>query len=294
MRSLIQMLSGWEEFNFLVTNRIPRRWATHIIGIYSTIESPWLTKLTIFVWKLFARDLDLGEAKKTQFNSLRDCFTRELKDGARNIDSTASVAISPCDAIVGEFGEVQDQQLFQAKGFPYRLDELITDKDLQEKYRRGKYITLRLKSSMYHRFHSPIDGMIQKLTYISGDCWNVNPVALKRVQKLFCKNERAFFELKHPEDDSKSLLLVPVAAVLVASMKFHCLPEILHLNYRGPNRMACNSSYKKGEELGYFLNGSTIIVFASEQYRFSDGVVTGSRILMGQKLLQLDGSGSCV
>jgi phosphatidylserine decarboxylase len=287
MRSLVRRLSHWEQLNFIATNYIPRRLLTELVGYVSKIESPWLTRMSIFVWKLFAPDLELNEAKQTRFKSLQDCFIRELKDGLRPVDQGQSIAVSPCDAIVGKFGEIRDNQIFQAKGFTYRLDELITDSALQSKYQNGIYISLRLKSSMYHRFHSPIDGSVNRVNYISGDCWNVNPATLKRVEKLFCRNERAFFELQHPENESESLLLVPVAAILVASMKFHCLPEILHLNYKGPNQITCDAKYQKGDELGYFLNGSTIILFATERYDFCDTVVEGSRISMGQRLLKL-------
>lgn len=284
MVSIVRSMSQQEQLNFLLTNRVPRRYLTRLMGRYSKIESKVLTRFSIFVWKIFADDLDLSEAKKQQFTSLHDCFIRELKPGSRPVDKTQNTATSPCDAIVGACGKINGTTVYQAKGFPYELRDLIPDKLLQEKYRDGVYVTLRLKSSMYHRFHAPVDCKVNHIDYISGDTWNVNPVALKRIEKLYCKNERAVVDLETGSSD-KSILMVPVAAILVASMKFHCLGQNLDLQYKGPNRLTCNAEYKKGEEMGYFQHGSTIILFATANYRLHEEVSENHRIFMGQPLL---------
>ncbi len=97
-------------------------------------------------------------------------------------------------------------EVLQAKGFPYTLPDLLGDDALAERYRDGTFITLRLRSNMYHRFHSPADAQLKQVVYISGDTWNVNPIALRRIEKLFCKNERAIVELDLGE--GRSLLHV--------------------------------------------------------------------------------------
>lgn len=278
-------LSPSERLNFLITNRIPRRWATLFVGWFSRIESPKLTKITIKVWSWFADDLKLQDAKKSSFSSLGDCFTRELKPGLRPIDTKEDIVTSPCDAIVGACGSIEESTLYQAKGFPYQLTELIPDFLLANKYRNGKFITLRLKSSMYHRFHAPIDCSVKQVDYISGDTWNVNPIALKTVEKLFCKNERAVIELK-TKNPQQSITLVPVAAVLVTSMKFNFIEETLNLKYKGPNRLLCSAKFNKGDEMGYFEHGSTIIVFTTGNYELCDGIASGVEIKMGQALLK--------
>ena len=102
-----------------------------------------------------------------------------------------AVLVSPCDAIVGASGTVDDGQVLQIKGFPYALADLLCDADAGGTFRDGCYVTLRLTSSMYHRFHAPYDCRVESVTHISGDTWNVNPIALRRVERLFCKNERA-------------------------------------------------------------------------------------------------------
>ncbi len=283
MATALRHLSQQEQLNFLLTNRIPRRALTQFVGWYSRIENPWLTKVSMAAWQLLADDLNLDEAEKREFTSLHDCFTRRLKAGARTVDMRANVLASPCDAVVGECGAIAGTTVFQAKGFPYEIGELIPDPALQEKYRDGCYATLRLKSSMYHRFHAPVDCTVEEVRYISGDTWNVNPIALKRIEKLYCRNERAVLPLGET-DTAGSVCLVPVAAILVASMKFHCLPEQLDLR-KGPNRIHCYARYLKGDEMGYFQHGSTIIVFATSNYVLAEGIAQGRTIRMGQALM---------
>ena len=130
--------------------------------------------------------------------------------------------MSPCDAIVGACGAIEDTELFQAKGFPYTLQDLLCDPELVETHRNGRYVTLRLTASMYHRFHAPHDGRLDRAIYVSGDTWNVNPIALKRVERLFCKNERAVLPLTLSRT-ARAVTLVAVAAILVAGIRLRCV-----------------------------------------------------------------------
>ncbi len=275
-----------EDLNFLLTNRIPRIALTRWMGWFSRIRSPWLARLSIAVWRLFT-DLDLSEARKTRFDSLHDCFTRELKPGARPFDTDPNVLCSPCDAIVGACGHAQGQTVWQAKGFPYTLQDLMGTRELAQAHANGVFVTLRLTSSMYHRFHAPHDIAVDRVTYISGDTWNVNPIALKRVERLFCKNERAVIEGRLADDTR--VTLVPVAAVLVASIRLHWLNVLLHLRYRGPNVIPCHATLHKGEEMGWFEHGSTIIVFVPHGWRLHEQIATGQRLRAGQPLLVRNG-----
>ena len=274
-----------EDLNFLLTNRIPRHLATRIVGRFSRVESGVLTRATIAVWRLFARDLELSEAKDQRFRSLRDCFTRELRPGLRPVDPSPELLTSPCDAIVGAHGAVRGAEAFQAKGYPYALDELLGDASLVERYRDGTFVTLRLKSSFYHRFHAPCDGALERVIYISGDTWNVNPTALARVERLYCRNERAVLDLVLPER-GQAVALVAIAAILVASIRIHALGATLDLRYRGPNRIPCDAKFSKGDELGWFENGSTIVVLASRGFEPYDGIVEGAIVRVGQPLLR--------
>ena len=285
VRTQILRIFEQENINFLLTNRIPRRLATHFIGWCSKIEQPVVRDLSIATWRLFS-GLDLSEAKNAEFRSLHDCFIRELKDGARPIDTTADVLVSPCDAIIGACGTIAGTELYQAKGFPYTLQDLLCDPDLVSAHRNGRYVTLRLTSSMYHRFHAPHDARIDRVTYVSGDTWNVNPIALKRIERLFCKNERAVLRLTL-RASGKTVTLVAVAAILVASIRLHCLEDLLDSRYCGRSVIPCDSPVRKGEELGWFQHGSTIIVFAPDDFELCENVREGATIRMGQPLMRL-------
>jgi phosphatidylserine decarboxylase len=282
-RGWLARLGAQEDLNFLLTNRIPRIAATRWMGRIARIESPLFTRLAIRIWQLFTH-LDLSEAKQQRFTSIKDCFTRELKDGARVFDARPEVIASPSDAIVGATGVVQQGQVYQAKGFPYSTEELFGPTQDASAFEGGRFVTLRLTSAMYHRFHAPADGTVEHVTYLSGDTWNVNPVALKRVERLFCRNERAVVRMTlasgHP------IALVAVAAVLVASIRLHFLDVLLHLDRKGPNEMPCSSSHVKGQEMGWFEHGSTIIVFVPPGFELAEGISTGMQIRAGQALLQ--------
>ena len=286
VRSALLAIWRQEDINFLLTNRVPRRLLTQFMGWFSKIEQPLVRDLSIGIWRACA-DLELHEARKERFTSLHDCFTRELKADARPIDRDASVLVSPCDAIVGACGRVDGTTLIQAKGFPYTLQDLLgDDAELIELYRDACYVTLRLTASMYHRFHAPHDCVVERVTYFSGDTWNVNPIALRRIEKLFCKNERAALRTRLAATGDV-ITLVPVAAILVASIRLRFLDVLLHLSYDGPNVINCHARFQKGDEIGGFQHGSTLICFAPRRFSLCESVREGSIIRMGQPLLRL-------
>jgi phosphatidylserine decarboxylase len=285
LRSLFDLVFGQENLNFLLTNRIPRRLATRFMGWFSRIEQPLVRAASLRLWRAFA-DLELHEAKKGRFTSLHDCFIRELRDGARPVDPDPALLTSPCDAIVGACGRVEDTRVWQAKGFPYSLEELLGPSGPAETYRDGCYVTLRITASMYHRFHAPHDCRVERITYFSGDTWNVNPIALVRIERLFCKNERAAVDVRLTES-GYPVTLVAVAAILVASIRLHALGPNLAVRDQGANAFSCTARYAKGAEMGWFEHGSTIIVFAPRGFRLCEGIETGKRVRMGEALLRL-------
>lgn len=283
-RSLFFRFLQQEDLNFLLTNRIPRYALTRFMAWFSKIEHPLVRNASIAVWRIFC-DVDLNDAKKSQFVSLHDCFVRELNAGARPIDPAPEVLVSPCDAIVGQLGDIRGTELFQAKGAPYALEDLLGDPILVDYYSNGHYVTLRITAGMYHRFHAPYDCTIEQVRYISGDVWNVNPVALRRVPRLFCKNERAIIQARLAASGDV-LTMVPVAAVLVASIRLHFADVLFHLKYSGPGTVSCDAKVAKGQELGWFQHGSTIILFVPRGYTVCNDVIIGGRIRVGQPLMR--------
>ncbi|MFN0040301.1 MAG: archaetidylserine decarboxylase [Burkholderiales bacterium] len=285
MRAAMLRILQQEDINFLVTNRIPRQLLTRFMGWFSKVEQPLVSRLSLALWRGFA-DLRLDESQKASFTSLHDCFIRELKPGVRPVEADPAVLTSPCDAIVGASGSLEGVRLLQAKGFPYTLVDLIADPGLAARYRDGTYATLRITSSMYHRFHAPYDCRVGHVSYISGDTWNVNPIALRRVERLFCRNERAVIRTTL-DRGGHEILLVPVAAVLVASIRLHFLDVLLHLRYKGPNRISCEARFAKGQEMGWFQHGSTIIVLAPKGFAMHEHAREGEVIRVGEPLMRL-------
>src|SRR5207344_2055105 len=142
------------------------------------------------------------------------------------INPDPDTLVSPCDAIVGACGAIAGTDLLQVKGSWYPLEELLRDRELAEFYRDGCYVTLRLTAAMYHRFHAPHDCRVEQVTHIWGDTWNVNPIALKRVRKLFCKNERALLRTRL-QATGHIVTLVPVAAILVAGIRLRFVDVVV-------------------------------------------------------------------
>ncbi len=276
-----ERLSLREAVNLALTNGVPRRALTRLMGRISRIRHPWVHRPAIALWRRFG-GLDLADARKTRFDSVHDCFVRELRDGARPIDPDPQVLTSPCDAIVGACGPLLGRDVIQAKAIAYPLDELLCDADLARRFADGCFATLRLTAAMYHRFHAPHDLTVEQVDHVPGDAFNVNPPAVARIRRLYCRNERAVIRARlrgggHP------LALVPVAAILVAGIRL----RFVDLPLRGAGSLRCAASLRKGEEMGWFEHGSTILVFAPSGFVLCDGVARGRRIRVGEPLMRL-------
>jgi phosphatidylserine decarboxylase len=285
LRAVIASIVEQESINFLLTNRVPRRLLTRFMGWFSRIEQPLVRDLSIGAWRLFC-DVDLKDAKKTEFASLHDCFVRELKDGARPVEMDPAVLVSPCDGVVGACGRVTDGELLQIKGRSYPLQELLGNPAWAAEHGGGRYVTLRLTAGMYHRFHAPADCAVEQVAYIPGDVWNVNPPALKRIDKLYCRNERALVRTRLAVG-GHVVTLVPVAAILVAGIRLRFLHLSFNLTHGPATVIPCDVRLRKGEEMGWFEHGSTIIVLAPADFVLCDGIHEGRVVRVGESLLRL-------
>ena len=283
VRTAIARLTEWEGLNFWVTNRVPRRALTRFMGWFSKMEQPMVRDLSIATWRLFC-DVDLSDSAKAKFRSLHDCFIRELRPGARPVDPDPAVLVSPCDGIVGACGTIEHGTLLQVKGFPYALEELLQSAEAAAEYRNGLYVTLRLTAGMYHHFHAPHEGRVTRVTYIPGDTWNVNPPALKRVDRLYCRNERAVLDFSLA-DGGRKVALVAVAAILVAGIRLRFAQLPAERGHGRPTSWNCDAHAEKGGELGWFEHGSTIIVLAPGGFELCETAVEGARVRMGQPLM---------
>jgi len=279
--SLHERRRAQAQLNFWVTNRIPRRWFTLAMGRLSKVRHPWIAKPCIALWQRFS-DLDLSEAREQQFASIHACFVRQLKPGLRPFDNNPDLLCSPCDAIVGAQGIIGQGELLQTKGMVYTVQELLQSQIDAQACEGYHYVTLRLTASMYHHFHAPHDLNVKQLRYIHGDVWNVNPPTLKRISSLFTKNERAVIELSLSQT-GQTAWVIPVAAVLVASMRFTFSDLHLHLRYRGPTQTEVRATLTKGQHMGWFEHGSTIICLIPPTWQWV-GPDTDQRIKAGQAI----------
>lgn len=285
LRTAIKRAVSQEDINFLLTNRIPRLALTRFMGWFSRIELPVVRHASIALWRLFC-DVDLTDASENRFHSLHAAFIRGLKPGARQVDPDPAVITSPCDAIVGALGRVHEGQAYQIKGFPYAIADLLGDTAAAEEFRDGWYVTLRLTAGMYHRFHAPYDLTVEEVRYLAGDTWNVNPIALKRIERLFCKNERAPITVKLDGGRGR-IVMVPVAAVLVASIRLPFIDPARNLRSLRRDRIASDARFRKGDEMGWFEHGSTIVLLVPRGMEPHRSLAEGQQIAMGAPLLQI-------
>src|SRR5262249_28656935 len=156
--------------------------------------------------------------------------------------------------------------LYQIKGSTYTLRELLGVSDSRV-HANGSYVTLRLTSGMYHRFHAPHDCCVERVTHIPGDMWNVNPIALKRIDRLFCRNERAVIQMRLGAT-GQIVTLVPIAAILVPGIRLTFL-ELPLATATTRASVACDARFSKGEEMGWFEHGSTIVFLAPSAFEVS-------------------------
>jgi len=284
LRRALAQVGAQEDLNFLLTNRLPRRLATRFMGWFSRIEQPLVRDVSIATWRLFC-DVDLSDAAESRFPSLHAAFVRALRPGARPVVLDPAILVSPSDAILGAHGQIETGRLLQIKGLSYSLEDLLGGAaDLARAHEGGVYATLRLTAGMYHRFHAPHDLLVESVRHIWGDTWNVNPIALQRIEALFCRNERAVLRLRITD---YAVTLVPVAAILVAGLRLGFLPEGVDLRRTGGRPLPCNARREKGVELGWFEHGSTIVVLAQPGFTLWPTLQEGARLRVGEPLMRL-------
>lgn len=254
---------------------IKRRFISQLYGWYLD-RGFSRRKINPFIQE-FNLDMSITEKKENEFFSFNDFFYRKLQSSARPIDPDPRSVISLGDGRLFAYENIQIDQLVQVKGFTYSLRELIKNDPVAEKYQHGTCLILRLCPTDYHRFHFIDDGICEETTPIKGFYYSVNPIALQRIEKLFCENKRewSIFHSEHMGD----LLYVEVGATCVGSILQTYPP------YQKVNR---------GEEKGYFkFGGSTVILFFEpNRIKMDQDIVEQTKlgyesyVLMGEKIGQ--------
>jgi phosphatidylserine decarboxylase len=236
--------------------------------------------------------IDLSPVKQSmdQFNCLLDFFVRELKPDARPIHADPDIVISPVDGVITQMGRIEEGTLIQAKGIHYQLEELLAGGRHVSTYTGGQFMTIYLSPRDYHRIHSPIDGEVTSLTYVPGKLYPVNTSGVRLFPRLFTQNERVISYIK---SNANQVAVVKVGATNVGSIKV-TFDQTISTN-RQNSRLTEEKEYhgsvviKKGEELGRFEFGSTVILLleSNNMVEWLGDLTIGTPLQMGQPIAKV-------
>ncbi len=263
---------------------LPQHALTRLVGRLAKSEQPLIRDTFI---RTFARaySISLAEARIESlagFPTFNDFFTRALKDDARPIDADPTAFVSPADGTISQCGPIEDGTLLQAKGTRYRLDSLA-GATVSARYRGGSFATVYLAPSNYHRYHLPTAAQLTQARGIPGALFSVNARTEAAISDLFCRNERLVCEFETP---AGPMMLVMVGALIVGAIETRIgTPPSPYVQ---PFEMPQDRAFARGEELGQFLLGSTVIVcVGKDMVDWRDGLVAGTPVRMGETLGRL-------
>lgn len=242
------------------------------------------------VGKLFIKafGIDMSEAEKEKiedYPTFNAFFTRALKAGARSIATGDQVLASPVDGTVSQSGHIARGRIFQAKGHSYSLLELVGgDQDLADKFMEGRFATLYLSPKDYHRIHMPTKGKLTDMVYVPGRLFSVAAHTVRTVPRLFARNERVVcvFDTEHGP-----IAMILVGAINVAAIETVWAGLITPGRSRKPKRFTYENrtiELEKGEEMGRFNMGSTVILLTGKNVDWEFGFSADASIKMGQNI----------
>lgn len=231
-------------------------------------------------------DASIVEKPMNEYRTLKEFFTRRLKPEARPIAFGADVIVSPVDGTVSQMGDICEGTLIQAKGKGFNVAELLGGSSEEaERYYGGKFITIYLSPRDYHRIHMPVEGDLIRYSYLPGRLYPVNQLWIENVDRLFARNERLVTYIE--TEGLGDVALVKVGALFVGSVKVSYNTATTNVKH---GRQTCEPisgkpHYEKGDELGWFEFGSTVILlFESKHLEWASGVEAGRTLEMGQML----------
>ena len=277
--SLADRLFVWMQY------ALPHHALSRLVGGLAASEKPWI-KNPLIKWFSQRFGISLEEAKiqdPTAFPSFNAFFTRALQEGARPIDATEQGIVSPADGVVSQCGQIRGSDVLQAKGAYFSVYELLGgDAALAEEFINGHFATIYLSPKDYHRVHMPISGTLRKILYVPGRLFSVNNATAEQVPKLFARNERAVCVF---DTDAGPVAVILVGAMIVAAIETVFTGQITPLANKVQtidfSKQPLNR--EKGEELGRFLLGSTVILlFPENACQWQPELAAGSTLKMGQ------------
>ncbi len=267
---------------------LPKQALTALAGVGASARGGALT--TRFIrWFVGRYGVNMAEAANpdiASYPTFNEFFSRPLKPGARPL-ADANL-ISPVDGAISQFGPIRRDQIFQAKGHDYSTTTLVGgDAQLAQRFEDGHFATLYLSPKDYHRIHMPCDGRLTRMIYVPGDLFSVNPATARGVPGLFARNERVVCVF---ESEQGPFVLTLVGATIVGSMA-----TVWHGVVNPPRSKQVREwryddqqiVLKKGEEMGRFLLGSTVVMlFPKGDLRFNPAWAPAGAIRMGEAMAQ--------
>jgi phosphatidylserine decarboxylase len=269
---------------WLTQHLLPKNALSAIVYRATRSRRRWLTR-PLVRWFARAYRVDLTEAANPDLDSyvtFNEFFTRELKAGARTIERGAASLVAPADGVLTEHGTIDGDRVFQAKGQPYSLAELLdeTGADVAA-LRGGAYFTIYLAPHNYHRVHAPLAARLTRTRYVPGARFSVSRATAAAIPRLFCRNERAVCWF---ETERGPMVVVFVGALNVSSISTFTHGEIASGAPR-QWREEPPRAVAPGAEIGRFNMGSTVIVLlGTSAFAFASTVENGSAVRMGQAI----------
>jgi phosphatidylserine decarboxylase len=275
---------------------LPHHLLSRLVFRLTRLRARPLVRLGIGMFRRIYR-IDLAEAAEPDpraYPTFNAFFTRALAPGARPVAGGDGAVACPVDGRVSETGTAAGDTLLQAKGKPYRLDELLGGSaERAAPFAGGGFATLYLAPRDYHRIHMPLGGRLRETVYVPGRLWAVNPATARTLPRLFNRNERvvAIFDTA-----AGRMAMVLVGALFVAGIEtvwsgLLTPPHRRRIEvrgHRGPGDPEVELA--RGEEMGRFNMGSTVIVlFEPGRVRWDPAIVPGATVRMGQRLATVEG-----
>lgn len=272
---------------------LPKHAVSRLVGYLAAAEAG---SLTTFLIKAFIKrfNINMSEAAQedpAQYKTFNAFFTRKLKEGLRPVVAEQNAVALPVDGCVSQLGDIKHGRIIQAKHHDFSARELLGgDKDLSDQFQDGKFATIYLSPRDYHRIHMPLDGELQSMVYIPGDLFSVNPLTAQNVPNLFARNERVSCVFKTPYGP---MALVLVGATIVASIETVWSGTVTPPAGKMVKRWDFHGNepitLKKGEEMGLFKLGSTVVcLFPPQMLKFAEHLQPGTPTRMGELFATLE------
>ena len=265
---------------------IPHYLLSRLTYIITRTRHPLTTFLIRFYIKFFKVNMqEASKQKPDDYKTFCDFFTRKLKPGIHKINKSKNAIVSSCDGKILEYGKIKDNKFLQVKGKTISINEIMFyDKKIQNQYIDGSFVTIYLSPKDYHRVHMPFDGKLERTIHIPGRLFSVATHAVKQIKNLYCKNERLVCNFKNL--DSKFAVIF-VAAINVSSIETSWRGEI---SPPYPKKTITTDYMKKkvilskGDEVGMFKSGSTVILLFDRKYKLAESLKKNKLIRVGEKI----------